>query len=119
MSGGQKLGAAALLDLALEAFKVEIAPALPADKRYLAAMLTNALEIARREADVEEEALAFGLLDHVYEDGDGTAEELSREIRAGTVNDATHPGLRAKLKAHLAAELAVRNPRFLAGRKAK
>ncbi len=115
----RKLGAEALLDLVSEVFKAEIATALPAEKRYLAAMMGNALEIARREIAVEDEALAFALLDAVYEDGDGTLEQLAREIRSGAVNDATHPELRKRLKAHLAAELAVRNPRFLAGRTGK
>jgi hypothetical protein len=115
----RKLGAEALLDLVSEAFKAEIAPALPPDKRYLAAMMGNALDIARREIAVEEEALALALLDAVYEDGDGTLEQLAREIRSGAVNDATHPELRKRLKAHLAAELKVRNPRFLAGRTGK
>ncbi|MDX2154951.1 MAG: DUF6285 domain-containing protein [Hyphomicrobiaceae bacterium] len=111
-----KLGAEALLDLVADAFKSEIAPSLPPDKRYLAAMMGNALEIARREIAVEEEALAFALLDYVYEDGDGTVEQLSRDIRSGAVNDATHCDLRKRLKAHLAVELKVRNPRFLAAR---
>jgi hypothetical protein len=113
------LGAEALLDLVAEAFKTEIAPALPADKRYLAAMIGNALEISRRALAVEEEALALRLLDAVYEDGDGTLAQLARDIRSGAVNDATHPELRARLKAHLANELKVRNPRFLATRGAK
>jgi hypothetical protein len=115
----RRLGAEALLDLVAEAFKGEIAPALAADKRYLAAMIGNALDIARREMAVEEEALAFQLLDHFYDDGDGTMQDLAREIRSGTVSDKTHADLRARLKAHLANELKVRNPRFLSGRGAK
>lgn len=115
----KKLGAEALLDLVAEAFKSEIAPALPADKRYLAAMIGNAIEISRRELAVEEEALAFRLLDYVYDDGDGTVAQLARDIRSGAVNDATHPELRARLKAHVADELKVRNPRFLTGRGSK
>ncbi|MGE0768316.1 MAG: DUF6285 domain-containing protein [Hyphomicrobiaceae bacterium] len=115
----KKLGAQALLDLVAEAFKTEIGPALPPDKRYLAAMLGNAIEISRRELAVEEEALAFRLLDYVYDDGDGTLPQLARDIRSGAVNDATHPELRARLKAHLVDELKVRNPRFLSGRGVK
>jgi hypothetical protein len=119
MSEHRRLGSEALLDLVAEAFKGEIAPALPADKRYLAAMIGNALDIARREMAVEEEALAFQLLDHFFDDGDGTLQELSRAIRSGEVNDKTNPDLRARLKAHLANELKVRNPRFLGGRGVK
>lgn len=115
----KKLGAEALLDLVAEAIRSEIATSLPADKRYLAAMIGNAVEISRRELAVEEEALAFRLLDHVYDDGDGTLAQLARDIRSGAVNDATHPGLRTRLKAHLVDELKVRNPRFLAGRGVK
>ena len=115
----RKLGAEALLDLVAEAFKGEVAPALPPEKRYLAAMIGNALDIARREMAAEEEALAFQLLDHFYDDGDGTMKQLARDIRVGTVNEATHPELRARLKAHLANELRVRNPRFLGTRGVK
>jgi hypothetical protein len=113
----RRLGAEALLDLVGEAFKAEIAPSLPPDKRYLAAMMANALDIARREIAVEEEALALALLDSVYEDGDGTLEQLARDIRSGAVNDATNPDLRKRLRTHLESELAVRSPRFLASRR--
>lgn len=119
MSEHRRLGAEALLDLVAEAFKGEIAPSLPPDKRYLAAMIGNALDIARREMAVEEEALAFQLLDHFYDDGDGTMQELARVIRSGTVNDTSYPELRARLKAHVASELKVRNPRVLGTRGVK
>jgi hypothetical protein len=112
----RRLGAEALLDLVHEAFRTEVAAALPPEKRYLAAMMTNAIDIARRELAVEDEALAFELLDPFYDDGDGTLTQLARDIRSGEVSDKTHPDLRARLKAHLANELAVRNPRFLAAR---
>lgn len=115
----RKLGAEALLDLVADAFKSEIAPSLPADKRYLAAMIGNALDVSRREIAQEEEALAFELLDHFFEDGDGTLVQLARDIRSRKVSDTTHPDLRARLKAHLANELKVRNPRFLTSRSAK
>lgn len=112
----RKLGAEALLDLVVEAFKGEIAPALPPDKRYLVAMIGNALDIARREMAHEDEALSFQLLDHFYDDGDGTMQQLARDIRSGAIGEATHPDLRARLKTHLANELRVRNPRFLTAR---
>jgi hypothetical protein len=113
------LGAEALLDLVAEAFKAEIAPSLPPEKRYLAAMIGNALDISRRDMALAEEALAFQLLDHFYEDGDGTLAQLARDIRTRKISDTTHPDLRLRLKAHLANELKVRNPRFLASRGAK
>jgi hypothetical protein len=115
----KRLDAEALLDLVVEAFRSEIAPCLPADKRYLAAMMTNALEICRRELAVEDEALAFQLLDRFYEDGDGSMAELSRDIRSGEINDQTHPDLISRLEAHLSRELDVRNPGFLASRTRK
>lgn len=112
----KKLGAEALVDLVQETFKAEIGPALPPEKRYLAAMIGNALDIARREMAVEEEALGFQLLDAFYDDGDGTMAQLAKDIRAGTISDASHGDLRKRLKANLANELKVRNPRFLASR---
>jgi hypothetical protein len=112
----QQLGAEALLDLVAEALKSEIAPVLPPEKRYLTAMIANAIDIARRETAIEDEAQMLALLDTVYEDGDGTLRQLAKDIRAGAVNDTSHASLRAKLKAHLVNELKVRNPRFLASR---
>ena len=109
----------ALLALAAETLKAEIAPALPPEKRYAAAMVANALEIAARAAAVEEEAQAFELLDPFYEDGDGTLADLARDIRAGKISDESHPELRRRLRAHVVRELKVRNPRFLASRGVK
>ncbi len=109
----QTLGADALLDLVTEALKIEIAPALPADKRYLAAMIVNALEIARRDITGEAEEAQFALLDVIYDDGDGTLKRLAADIRTGDVNDEKDPELRQRLRAHVIAELKVRNPRFV------
>ena len=111
--------AGALLGLAAETLKAEIMTALPAEKRYAAAMIANALEVAAREIAGEAEAAQFALLDAVYEDGDGTLKRLAGDIRSGAVNDRSHPDLRARLKAQLIAELAVRNPRFLKSRGVK
>jgi hypothetical protein len=106
----------ALLGLAIEMLKSEIQPALPADKRYAAAMLANALEIAMRAVAVEEDAPTLAVLDHFYEDGDGTAEQLARDIREGRITDATHGDLGRRLRALVVGELKVRNPRLLAAR---
>jgi hypothetical protein len=108
-----QLGANALLDLVAESLKGEIAAALPADKRYLVAMLANAVDIARREMAGEAEAAQFALLDRVYDDGDGTMRRLAADIRSGKVGDAGFPDLRRRLRAQVVAELEVRNPRFL------
>lgn len=106
----------ALLGLAVETLKAEIMPALPSDKRYAAAMLANALEIAMRAVAVEEDAPSLALLDHFYEDGDGTLAQLAGDIRSGTISEATHGDLRARLRQHVVTELKVRNPRFLVSR---
>lgn len=108
-----RLGAEALLDLVADALKTDIGPALPADKRYLVAMLANAIDIARRDIAGEAETAEFALLDVVYDDGDGTQQRLAADIRKGKVTDAKFPDLRKRLREHVVAELKVRNPRFL------
>ncbi len=112
-------GADALLDLAIETLKAEINPALPADKRYAAAMLANALEIARREVEAAEDAHELTLLDYFYEDGDGTLKQLASDLRKGEISEVGHPDIRERLRAHLVAELKIRNPRFLRSRGVK
>ncbi len=105
-----------LLALATETLKAELLPSLPADKRYTAAMIINALDIARRGITTTDEAPLFAILDTVYDDGDGNPTDLARDIRAGKISEATHPGLALKLRALVIAELKVRNPRFLRSR---
>lgn len=108
-----------LIALAIEMLRTELQPALPADKRYASAMIANALEIARREILAAEEAAQLQLLDHFYEDGDGTMAQLAANIRKGDISDTKHRDLRQRLRAHLITELKVRNPRFLASRGVK
>ena len=115
----QRLGAEALLDLVTEALMGQLVPALPADKKYLAAMVLNAVEIARRELDGEAETAQFALLDRVYDDGDGTVAQMAADIRTGDVSDDKFADLRNLLRANLIAELKVRNPRYLKARGAK
>lgn len=112
-------GADALLDLAIETLKAEINPALPPDKRYAAAMVANALEIARREVEAADDAQDLVLLDGFYEDGDGTLKQLASDIRKGEISEIGHPDIRQRLRAHLIAELKIRNPRFLQSRGVK
>ena len=111
--------AEALLDLAIETLKAEISPALPADKRYAAAMVANALEIARRDVATADDAQDLVLLDAIYEDGDGTLKQLAADIRKGEIGEDKHPDLRIRLRNHLVAELKIRNPRFLKSRGVK
>lgn len=108
-----------LIGLAIETLKTELQPALPADKRYAAAMVLNALEIARREIMAAEDAVQLELLDAFYEDGDGTMQQLAADIRSGDISEKSHADLRRRLRAHLVAELKVRNPRFLVSRGVK
>lgn len=108
-----------LIELAIETLKAELQPALSADKRYAAAMVANALEIARREIIAAEEAAQLQLLDAFYEDGDGTMQQLAGDIRSGAVSEMSHADLRRRLRSHLVAELKVRNPRFLSSRGVK
>lgn len=112
----KRISADTLLELALTALRDELAPHLPAEQRYTAAMVANSIEIARREMAADQEA-QWALLDDVYEAGEGNVRKLVADIRSGIVDESTRPGLGRKLLAVLEAELAVTNPRFLASRK--
>lgn len=115
----KRLGADALIELAIETLRTEIAPGLAPDKRYAAAMIGNALEIARRDVESEVETAQWDLLDPIYDDGEGSVRQLAADIRSGAVGEAKHKDLRRKLRALLVAELRVRNPRFLTSRGVK
>lgn len=109
----KRITADTLLDLAVAMLREELAPSLPADKRYAAAMVANAIEIARREIATDVEAPAWALLDELYEPGEGNPRQLSKDIRTGTVSEAANPGLGRSLLGILDAELAIKNPRFV------
>ena len=102
--------------MALSAYRDEILPTVPAEKRYLAAMIGNALEIAGRDLDDGIKRAGTELLDAVLPGG--TIPGLAIAIRENHVSDATHPNLRRHLLDFLEAELAIQNPKFLAARKA-
>lgn len=106
-----------LLELALASLRDEIIPALPADKRYAAAMIANALEISRREIATDVDQPLWKLLDEYYDDGDGTPKKLAADIRSGIVSESTRPGVGQHLLAILESELAITNPKFLEGRR--
>ena len=113
----KKIGAAALLELSLATLRDELLPLLPPDKRYAAAMVVNAIEIAKREiAATDGEQPIWALLDEVYDDGEGSPATLATDIRSGIVDETTRPGLGKRLLAVLEAELAVTNPRFVKSR---
>ena len=113
----KRISAETLIELAIATMRREIAPHLPADKRYAAAMVANALEIARREYKTEAETPLWPLLDALYDDGEGSPTRLAQEIRSGSVSETTDPGLGEKLLAIVGNELEIRNPRFLQSRR--
>ena len=110
----KRITADTLLELALTTLREEIAPDLPVDKRYAAAMVANALEIARREVTTDADTPLWPLLDELYDlEVVGSPKQLAADIRSGKVSEATTPGLGKSLLGAVAAELAIRNPRFL------
>ena len=105
-------GTRALLELALTTYRQDILRSLPASRRYLGAMVANALEIALRDLDDLVERSQTELLDAVLPGGDVAA--LAAAIRSGAVpRDGQDGVLRAALLRNLESELAVRNPKFL------
>jgi hypothetical protein len=112
----KRIAAETLIELAIDTLRRELQPSVPADKRYTAAMVANALEIARREILADAESAQWELLDAIYDDGEGTLQQLAADIRSGKVSAKTHPDLPDKLRALVVAELKVRNPRFLTSR---
>ena len=112
-------GSDTLLALAAATLEADILPTLPHAQRYAGAMVLRALAIARRmQADDGEEA-RWALLDEAYDDGEGSLAQLARDIRSGEVDEAAVPGLRAKLRRVVTAELKVRNPDQLIARGAR
>lgn len=110
----KRISSESLIDLAISTVRGRLSPALPAELRYEAAMAINALEIARREIASEGDTALWKLLDKLYDDGDGSSRKLADDIRANRLNEQAFPGLGAALLGIVQAELAVRNPRFLA-----
>jgi Domain of unknown function (DUF6285) len=109
----KRIAAETLIDLAIETIRKDLQPGLSPDQRFRAAMIANALEIARREILTDGESAQWDLLDLVYDDGEGTLTRLGGDIRSGKVSSKSHPQLPEKLKSMLIDELRVRNPRFL------
>ena len=112
----RRIDADNLIALAAATLRNEIQPAIPASKRYALAMALRALDVARREIQGEAEAAAWSLLDRLYDDGEGSLQQLSADIRAGKISDETHPTLRDDLEHLLLSELEVKNPRAIQGR---
>jgi Domain of unknown function (DUF6285) len=108
-----------LIALAAAVLRDDVLADFAPEKRQRCLDVTKLLEIAGRQvADAGDESL-WKLLDRVYDDGEGSAAQLGRDIRAGAVNDTETQGLRDALKRIVIAELKVRNPAFLASRNVK
>ncbi len=112
----KRISAENLINLAVETLRGELQPSLPSEQRYTAAMIANALEIARREILTDGESARWELLDDLYPEGDGDMRQLAADIRSGKVNAARMPDLHQRLRATLIEELRIRNPRFLESR---
>lgn len=100
-----------LLRTALAAYRDELLPRLPSDRRYVGAMVANAMDIARRRVAHDDPDKA--LLTYIYGDRPADLAKLARDIRAGQVNETSHGALAGALLHYLQAELAITNPRFL------
>lgn len=114
-------GAANLVSIALKTFREAILPAVPADQRFNALMIANALGIAEREllagpsAEAPLETAVGGLLGGAGRLSDQLP-QLCAAIDAGTFDGPDRQReLRAVLMNITRARLAVTNPRLLAG----
>lgn len=113
----KRIAAETLIELAIGTIRAELSSGGDGDRKYAAAMVVNALEIARREILSDGDSAQWTLLDTVYNDGEGSMRQLATDIRSASINETDNPGLGVKLLAIIDAELAVRNPRFLASSK--
>jgi hypothetical protein len=115
-----------LLAVARNALTEDITPNVPAERRYTALMLGNALGIAAREVAAGDAPVrdAVTRLEQLYDaDARGDADEprllslerrLAREIREGAHDAApTHELVAAYLEARTRAQVAISNPRYL------
>ncbi len=101
-----------LVEIALKTFREVVLPAVPAEQRFPALMIANALSIAERE--LKGGADAAGPLQRLLGE-EGDAEALSRKLCAaiaeGRFDD--RPDLRPVLWEITRARLAVSNPKYL------
>jgi hypothetical protein len=113
---------AKLISVARAALTEDIVPNVPAERRYTALMLGNALGIATRELEAgnrpREEALER--LQALYPDAprepdlEALERRLAADIRGGTHDSgATHEAVAAYLEARTRDQVAISNPRYL------
>lgn len=115
----KRLSADTLIEIALETLKRDILADAAPEKRFAGAMIASALEIARREITSDAESPQWKLLDKLYDDGEGSLEQLARDLRAGKIDEKKHKTLAEDLRQLVIAELAIANPRFLESRGVK
>ncbi len=102
-----------LLRIASEALTEEILPHVPHDKRYMTAMIVNAIAIAARQMAAKDDDHTGRLLNTVYgEYSDTSWDQLADDLRSGAISEESHPNLLDHLITSVRAELAVSNPRF-------
>jgi hypothetical protein len=122
-----------LLDVARRVLRERLLPRLPADCRYDALMVANAMGIAARDAEAGTAPLLAELegLANLYGSAPPQAttqqqlfgalraanQRLARDIRAGSFTD-RDPAVRAHLRRSLEDQLAVSNPKAVGGRRA-
>lgn len=103
-----------LLSVAREVFLTDILPHVPQEKRYLAAMIGNAMGIAQRQETRSEENTEQALLQAIYHDDDNADWlQLANDFRSGRISERTHPELLENMMNAVRQELVVSNPKFL------
>lgn len=94
--------------LAIETLETECGPALSPEARSRLMAVIAALRIAERAIRASEsEQPHWALLDEVYDDGDGTLDDLARDIRSGKVSVRSRPSLAKDLRRMVEAEIAI------------
>jgi len=101
-----------MLRTAIKAYKAEVEPDIPGHKRYMAAMIRNALSITERKFAAGGKSSYGAALELVAGDAE-TLGELASALRSGKITLASHPELLAGLIDALRCELAISNPRAL------
>lgn len=117
---GLKLDAQNLLATAIAAFRAEILPTVPADRRHAALMIANALTMAEREFTAgRPKGLPHAAVLYPTEvlTPAEFEERLARDIEAGAfdADGPLHEVAFAAVKAINAARLAITNPKLLPG----
>ncbi len=117
----------ALLAVARRALMDEVAPVVPAERRYPLLMIANALGIAAREVEAgdagvqEPLARLLALYGETATEGEAPAAQLERlearlagEVRSGRYDaGADRAAVAAYLEARTRAKTAISNPRYL------